>query len=66
MLGAILLIAFLVMNCFLPLYAIFPINLYMWLVVGLIWARPLAEAVVVPTAELSAGAPVPNPAHAQS
>jgi hypothetical protein len=40
LLGAIVLTVFLTMNLFLPLFAVFPVNLYVWLLVGLIWARP--------------------------
>ena len=45
LLGAILLAVFLAMNSFLPLYAIFPVNLYMWVIVGMVWARPLLAPV---------------------
>jgi hypothetical protein len=53
LLGAILLAVFLAMNSFLPLYAVFPVNLYMWVVVGMVWAHPLVAPVAERTMQLS-------------
>jgi hypothetical protein len=66
LLGAILLAVFLAMNSFLPLYAVFPVNLYMWVVVGMVWARPLLAPVTEHAAELSPEPAAGNAALVQS
>jgi O-antigen ligase len=66
LLGAILLAVFLAMNSFLPLYAVFPVNLYMWVVVGMVWAHPLVAPVAEKTAELSPEPATGNAALVQS
>ena len=66
LLGAILLAVFMAMNSFLPLYAIFPVNLYMWVIVGMVWAHPARIAVAEKTAEVNSEPASGNAALVQS